>query len=72
MMLEVSFRHAFANLSLQVDFTAPAGITVLFGKSGSGKTTIVNAVAGLLRVIDAATPSQSGTFLDWRGESLPW
>jgi molybdate transport system ATP-binding protein len=50
MMLEVSFRHAFANLSLQVDFTAPAGITVLFGKSGSGKTTIVNAVAGLLRL----------------------
>ena len=32
----------------------------------------VDAVAGLLRVIDAATPSQSGSFLDWRGEPLPW
>ena len=31
-----------------------------------------DAVAGLLRVIDAATPAQSGTFLDWRGEALPW
>lgn len=31
-----------------------------------------DAVAGLLRVIDAATPGQSGRFLDWRGESLPW
>lgn len=32
----------------------------------------VDAVAGLLRVIDAATPSQSGSFLNWRGEALPW
>ena len=31
-----------------------------------------DAVAGLLRVIDAATPAQSGSFLDWRGEPLPW
>lgn len=30
------------------------------------------AVAGLLQVIDAATPAQSGSFLDWRGEALPW
>lgn len=30
------------------------------------------AVRGLLAVIDAATPAQSGTFLDWRGEPLPW
>ena len=31
-----------------------------------------DAVIGLLQVIDAATPMQSGTFLDWRGEALPW
>lgn len=31
-----------------------------------------DAVAGLLRVIDGATPAQSGSFLDWRGEALPW
>ena len=30
------------------------------------------AVRGLLAVIDTATPAQSGTFLDWRGEALPW
>jgi molybdate transport system ATP-binding protein len=47
-MLEVTFRHAFPGLSLDVCFNAPPGITVLFGRSGSGKTTIVNAVAGLL------------------------
>ena len=36
------------------------------------QVTPADAVAGLLRVIDAATPSRSGAFLDWRGASLPW
>lgn len=31
-----------------------------------------DAVHGLLQVIDAATPAQSGSFLDWRGQPLPW
>jgi hypothetical protein len=33
---------------------------------------VADAVAGLLRVIDGATPQDSGSFHDWRGESLPW
>ena len=32
----------------------------------------VDVVAGMLRLIDAATPAQSGGFFDWRGEALPW
>lgn len=48
MTLEVALRHGFGRFSLDVAFEARAGITVLFGRSGSGKTTIVNAVAGLL------------------------
>lgn len=48
MSLSVQIRHAFPGFSLDVDFAAPQGLTVLFGKSGSGKTTVVNAVAGLL------------------------
>ena len=23
-------------------------------------------------LVDAATPAQSGSFLDWRGQALPW
>ncbi len=49
MILEVRVRHRFGRFGLDVDFTAPPGVTVLFGRSGSGKTSIVNAVAGLLR-----------------------
>ncbi|SEL20577.1 molybdate transport system ATP-binding protein [Roseovarius azorensis] len=47
-MLEIALRHAFEGFMLEAEFRAPPGITVLFGRSGSGKTTIANAVAGLL------------------------
>lgn len=49
MSLSVRLKHQMAGLSLDLDFDAPPGVTVLFGRSGSGKTTVVNAVAGLLR-----------------------
>ncbi len=48
-MLEVRVTHRFGGFALDVDFTAPAGVTALFGRSGSGKTSVVEAVAGLLR-----------------------
>ncbi|MBV0892321.1 molybdenum ABC transporter ATP-binding protein [Paracoccus sp. Z118] len=48
-MLSVSLRHGFPGFTLDAAFEAPGGVTALFGRSGSGKTTIVNAVAGLLR-----------------------
>ncbi|PZR00356.1 MAG: molybdenum ABC transporter ATP-binding protein [Cereibacter sphaeroides] len=49
MTLEVRVRHAFGGFALDAAFDAPAGLTALFGRSGSGKTTVINAVAGLLR-----------------------
>lgn len=49
MTLQVHLRHRFASFTLDVDFTAPAGVTALFGRSGSGKTTVINAIAGLFR-----------------------
>jgi molybdate transport system ATP-binding protein len=49
MSLKVSLRHAHPGFALDVRFHTPPGLTVLFGRSGSGKTTIVNAVAGLTR-----------------------
>ncbi len=48
-MLSVAIGHDFPGFTLNVAFQAPDGVTALFGGSGSGKTTIVNAVAGLMR-----------------------
>lgn len=47
--LDVAVRHRFQGFELDATFTAPDGVTALFGRSGSGKTTIVNALAGLLK-----------------------
>lgn len=49
MTLEVHLRHGFPGFRLEVDLTLPGGVSCLFGRSGSGKTSIVNVVAGLLR-----------------------
>lgn len=48
MSIAVSLRHSFPGFTLDAQFEAPDGVTALFGRSGSGKTTVVNAVAGLL------------------------
>ncbi|WP_299748171.1 molybdenum ABC transporter ATP-binding protein [uncultured Tateyamaria sp.] len=49
MTLSVALRHRLGDFALDVAFEAGPGVTALFGRSGAGKTTIVNAVAGLLR-----------------------
>ncbi len=49
MSLSVQIAHAFPGFALDLAFDAGPGVTALFGRSGAGKTTVVNAVAGLLR-----------------------
>lgn len=49
MTLSVQLRHQFPSFDLDIAFDAPSGITGLFGKSGAGKTSVIRAVAGLLR-----------------------
>lgn len=48
-MLSVRVARDFGGFALDVAFEAPAGVSVLFGRSGSGKSSVINAVAGLLR-----------------------
>jgi molybdate transport system ATP-binding protein len=48
-MTSVRIACKFPRFSLDVDFAIPAGITALFGPPDSGKTVILDAVAGLTR-----------------------
>lgn len=48
-MLKVEVRHRVGEFAIEVAFEASARVTALFGRSGAGKTTLVNAIAGLLR-----------------------
>ena len=48
-MIDAKFRVARQGFTLDVAFTAGRGITAVFGASGSGKTTILNVIAGLER-----------------------
>ncbi len=63
-MLRVQVAQAYPGFTLDASFSAPRGITALFGKSGSGKTTIVNAVAGLLRPDSGRVEVQGRVLLD--------
>ena len=48
--LSATIRKSFgADFTLEIQFTIPAGITILFGASGSGKSTLLNCIAGLER-----------------------
>ena len=69
MTLSVALKQAFADFSLDVSFTAGSGVTALFGRSGAGKTTVVNAVAGLLRP-DQARITASGEVLTDTGRGI--
>jgi molybdate transport system ATP-binding protein len=59
-MLELSIRHTLADLDLDVAFKSDARTLALFGDSGAGKTSVLNAIAGLL------APRQGRIVLDGR------
>ncbi len=50
-MIEARFELSYPGFALDVDLALPSqGITALFGHSGSGKTALLRAIAGLEQV----------------------
>jgi molybdate transport system ATP-binding protein len=62
-MLKVDVTKQLGEFSLQATFESEGRVTGLFGASGSGKTSLVNMIAGLLRP-DRGTISLDGETLD--------
>ncbi len=72
-MLEVRARRSFGKFTLDVDFaTGPGGLTALFGRSGAGKTLVVNMLAGLVRPSEGRIAIDGSLLFDSaRGIDLP-
>ncbi|NLS73416.1 molybdenum ABC transporter ATP-binding protein [Bradyrhizobium brasilense] len=74
-MLRVDITKQLGEFSLAASFTSEGRVTGLFGASGSGKTSLINTIAGLLRpdrgtiVIDGETVDDTATGIhvpSWR------
>jgi molybdate transport system ATP-binding protein len=48
-VIEVDIEHRLGAFTLDIHFVGGRGLTALFGRSGAGKTSVVNAIAGLIR-----------------------
>ncbi|MBV9552936.1 MAG: molybdenum ABC transporter ATP-binding protein [Alphaproteobacteria bacterium] len=48
-VLRVSVEHRLGDFVLDAAFESEGGLTALFGRSGAGKTSLINAIAGLYR-----------------------
>jgi molybdate transport system ATP-binding protein len=58
-------RHARASeFVLDVEVSAPAGFTILFGASGAGKTTLLDCIAGLATPNDGSIHVGARVFFD--------
>jgi molybdate transport system ATP-binding protein len=66
MTLTVEAKHHYGAFSLDATFTSERGVTALFGRSGSGKTSMIRIIAGLTRpdsgkiILDGETLADSG------------
>ncbi len=73
-MLDIAVAHRFPGFTLDAEFASGGRLTALFGRSGAGKTSVVNAIAGLLRpdrgriVVDgeALTDTERNVFVPTR------
>ena len=48
-ILEVDIEHRLGAFALDIHFRSGRGLTALLGRSGAGKTSVVNVIAGLVR-----------------------
>jgi molybdate transport system ATP-binding protein len=70
--MKLRLKHQFSGFTLDLILEAGTGVTALFGRSGAGKSTVVNAVAGLLRPDEGRLEVAGETLMDTaRGIHMP-
>lgn len=67
MTLVVDARTRLGQFDLDASFTADGGVTALFGRSGSGKTTVLRIIAGLAQPVEGRVALDGDVLLDTRG-----
>ena len=70
-MATVLLAHALRDRGIRVVALHPGWVQTDMGGDGA-QITVDASVTGLLRVIGNLSAADSGRFLDWRGEALPW
>ncbi|KQS64725.1 molybdenum ABC transporter ATP-binding protein [Rhizobium sp. Leaf371] len=70
MTLDVSVCHRLDAFSLDIAFSAEGGITALFGRSGSGKTSLIRIVAGLIRPDEGHVRLDGETIVDTESRTM--
>lgn len=74
MSFDIALTRTFGDVAIRTQFVSQSGLTALFAPSGTGKTSILNMVAGLLRpdtghvIVGGQTLFDSSTGIDLRPE----
>lgn len=72
MTLTVEIRHRQGDFTLDVAFQSEGGVTALFGRSGSGKTSVLRMLGGLTRPDEGRLVLDGEVLFDSaRGVSIP-
>jgi molybdate transport system ATP-binding protein len=71
MKLDVRIAARLGALTLDVDFATDAAVTALFGPSGAGKTSVLNAIAGLVTPTAGRIVAGPTVFFDSPQVDLP-
>jgi len=65
-VLDVSVRHRLGQFELDASFASEGRLTALFGRSGSGKTSLVNIIGGLIAPMQGRVVVDGQVLVDTR------